>query len=138
MPRKTNSDLLPTRKTNAEKMKEAREAKVKAAANIDSAVSSPDSSEQPGQELIENTIPQDEPTSAPTNDLARIGTAAGQVIPERPKGYRPAQYVETKTKRVQLVFQPSLHERVKRAAKKRNLSVNEYVHQVLDYATQNE
>lgn len=53
-----------------------------------------------------------------------------------PAGYKinPA-FVETKSRRLQLVLQPSLYERVKKAAQNANLSVNEYVHRILDQAT---
>lgn len=56
-----------------------------------------------------------------------------------PAGYKVNPlYVETKTRRLQLVLQPSLFERVKAQAKASGLSVNEYVHQVLDKATREE
>lgn len=56
-----------------------------------------------------------------------------------PAGYKVNPlYVETKTRRLQLVLQPSLFERVKAQAKAGGLSVNEYVHQVLDKATREE
>ena len=51
--------------------------------------------------------------------------------------YNPL-YVETKTKRLQLVLQPSVFERVKARAKESGLSVNEYCHQILDKATREE
>lgn len=53
-----------------------------------------------------------------------------------PTGYKiDPRFVETKSRRLQLVLQPSLYERVKKAAKDEGLSVNEYVHQILDSAT---
>lgn len=56
-----------------------------------------------------------------------------------PKGYKlNPLYVETKTKRLQLVLQPSLFERVKAASEAAGLSVNEYCHRVLDNATKTE
>ena len=56
-----------------------------------------------------------------------------------PEGYKlNPLYVETKSRRLQLVLQPSLYERVKTAAKTSGLSVNEYVHQILDEATRGE
>jgi predicted DNA binding CopG/RHH family protein len=45
-------------------------------------------------------------------------------------------YIEVKTKRVQLVMQPSVYKRAKTAAKTAGLSFNEYVHRLLDQATQ--
>ena len=56
-----------------------------------------------------------------------------------PKGFKlNPLYVETKTKRLQLVLQPSLFDRVKKGAKQAGLSVNEYVHRILDEATKGE
>lgn len=56
-----------------------------------------------------------------------------------PKGYKlNPLYVETKTKRLQLVLQPSLFERVKAASEAAGLSINEYCHRVLDKATEEE
>lgn len=53
-----------------------------------------------------------------------------------PEGYKsnPA-YIELKSKRVQLVLQPSLYERVKKAADKEGISFNEYCHRLLEGAT---
>lgn len=56
-----------------------------------------------------------------------------------PTGYKVNPlYVETKSRRLQLVLQPSLYDRIKRAAEQSGLSVNEYVHRVLDEATREE
>lgn len=56
-----------------------------------------------------------------------------------PAGYKlNPLYVETKSRRLQLVLQPSLYERVKAGATAAGLSVNEYVHQILDNATREE
>ncbi len=53
-----------------------------------------------------------------------------------PKGYKlNPLYIETKSKRLQLVIQPSLYERVKAKAHAKGLSVNEYCHRALDEAT---
>ena len=50
-----------------------------------------------------------------------------------PKGYRICpQYSEVKTRRVQLVFPPSLFKKVQTQAKKANMSVNEFVCLILD------
>ena len=54
-----------------------------------------------------------------------------------PKGYKVNPlYVETKSRRLQLVVQPSLYERIKEGAVDAGVSVNEYVHRILDKATQ--
>ena len=56
-----------------------------------------------------------------------------------PEGYKlNPLYVETKSRRLQLVMQPSLYERVKKRATNSGLSVNEYIHQILDEATREE
>lgn len=54
-----------------------------------------------------------------------------------PKGMRiNSKYVEIKSKRIQLTMQPSLYARVKRASEKAKISVNDYIHQVLDQVTE--
>ena len=56
-----------------------------------------------------------------------------------PKGYKlNPLYVETKSRRFQLVLQPSLYDKVKAGAAAAGLSVNEYVHQILENATREE
>lgn len=56
-----------------------------------------------------------------------------------PSGYKfNPLYVETKSRRLQLILQPSLYERVKAGAIAAGLSVNEYVHQILSNATREE
>ena len=59
--------------------------------------------------------------------------AAGTATP--PQGYKanPA-YIETKSKRVQLLMQPTLHARVKAAAEAQGLSFNDLVHRILEDA----
>ena len=52
-----------------------------------------------------------------------------------PDGYKPdPNLIETKTKRVQLVMQPSLYEKAKSAADAEKLSFNSYIHKVLKEA----
>lgn len=48
------------------------------------------------------------------------------------------EYIELKTKRVQLILQPSLYSKVKATAQAKNLSVNEFCHRVLEDATKGE
>lgn len=43
-------------------------------------------------------------------------------------------FVETKSKRVNLLMQPSLFEQVKAAAQAEGMSVNEYIHRTLEAA----
>lgn len=62
-----------------------------------------------------------------------------QLQEQAPEGYKlNPLFVETKSRRLQLVIQPSLYERVKATAKTSGLSVNEYVHRLLDEATRKE
>lgn len=56
-----------------------------------------------------------------------------------PEGFkRNPLFVEVKSRRLQLVIQPSLYERIKKNADASGLSVNEYCHQILDEATREE
>ena len=52
-----------------------------------------------------------------------------------PRGFRVNPlYVETKSRRLQLLMQPSLYDKVKRRAAGEGVSVNELVHALLDRA----
>ncbi|MBQ8000372.1 MAG: hypothetical protein IJ298_04050 [Ruminococcus sp.] len=58
---------------------------------------------------------------------------------EAPKGYKlNPVYIETKSKRLQLLVQPSLYEKVKAIADRENKSVNELIHSILEEATREE
>ena len=41
------------------------------------------------------------------------------------------EYIETKSKRVQMLMQPSLHLALKQVASKQGISVNEAMHEIL-------
>jgi predicted HicB family RNase H-like nuclease len=41
------------------------------------------------------------------------------------------EFIETKSKRVQMLMQPSLYDAVKKEAKAKNISVNEMMHEIL-------
>lgn len=59
--------------------------------------------------------------------------------PEPPEGYKiNPLYIETKSKRLQLLLQPSLYEKVKARAKREGRSVNELIHSILEEATKGE
>lgn len=47
-------------------------------------------------------------------------------------------YVETKSKRVQLLMQPTLHKRLKKLANDNGLSFNEFIHSTLEAITDEE
>lgn len=52
---------------------------------------------------------------------------------EIPKGYKPnPEYIETKSKRVQLLIKPSTHEKLKSIAIEKNISVNELINNILE------
>lgn len=60
-----------------------------------------------------------ETTAAPSDDI--------------PDGYRlNPELIEKKSKRVQLVLKPSLYERIKKAADKSGISVNEFAHKAFE------
>lgn len=67
----------------------------------------------------------------PARRLPRPGASGGKTE-EPPKGYKiNPLFIEKKTRRVQLVFQPSLYDRIKRKANREKVSVNECVHAML-------
>lgn len=65
------------------------------------------------------------------------GTEEGAATPtvgkkKAPEGYKPnPEYIETKSKRVQLLVQPSVYEAVKAKAKARGISTNEAINEAL-------
>lgn len=65
------------------------------------------------------------------------GTEEGATTPtggkkKAPEGYKPnPEYIETKSKRVQLLVQPSVYEAVKAKAKARGISTNEAINEAL-------
>jgi len=76
------------------------------------------------------STPQEEETAQPE---------AVQKPAKAPAGYKlNPLYIETKSKRLQLVLQPSLLAKVKERAKEQGLSVNEFVHRILEEATREE
>lgn len=83
--------------------------------------------DNPALQFISTAEPEEqEQTPAKTTDKA-------------PEGYKVNPlYIETKSRRLQLVLQPSLYEKVKATAKAKKLSVNEYIHQLLEEATREE
>ena len=64
-------------------------------------------------------------------------TVSIQPTPKREvsEGYKSG-CVEVKSKRVQLVFQPSIYKRAKAKATEQGLSLNEYIHRLIDADTQ--
>lgn len=60
------------------------------------------------------------------------------VIPDTvPDGYKlNPLFIEKRTKRLQLVLQPSLYDRIKKRAAAEGISLNEYCHRVLEEAVE--
>ncbi len=51
---------------------------------------------------------------------------------EAPAGYKPnPEFIETKSKRVQILIQPSVHDKLKARAKAEGTSVNELINKAL-------
>jgi len=58
---------------------------------------------------------------------------------EVPEGYKPnPEYIEVKSKRVQLLLQPSTVYAIKALAKKKGLSMNEAINEAIQAYLQNE
>ena len=74
--------------------------------------------------------PQEEPEKA-TETPAKTTDA--------PEGYKVNPlYIETKSRRLQLLVQPSLYERIKEKADAQGQSVNELIHTILEAWTRGE
>lgn len=62
-------------------------------------------------------------------------TTEAKIPDKAPEGYKfNPLYIETKSKRLQLLIQPSLHEKLKRKAQVENTSVNNLVNSILQDA----
>lgn len=56
-----------------------------------------------------------------------------------PAGYKANPlYVEKRSRRVQLLLQPSLHEKIKEKAEQSKCSINDLIHSILEQATKGE
>lgn len=78
----------------------------------------------------------DEPRAMAPHDGAYVPAAtAGYRTNKAPAGFKPnPMYIETKSRRLQLLMQPSLFERVKVCAAADGVSVNEWIHGCLESA----
>lgn len=64
--------------------------------------------------------------------LPPASPAPAPVAPPHPHPMKPNPlYVETKSRRLNLLIQPSLHDRIKAVARERGASVNDTIHQIL-------
>lgn len=80
-----------------------------------------------GQPAVMGTVPAD----AANAPLPAGPHQAGATPPMKPNPL----YVETKSRRLNLLLQPSLHDRIKAIANERGASVNDTVHQILQEYT---
>lgn len=68
------------------------------------------------------------------------GKPAGTIHPtgirKAPEGYKVnPEFIETKSKRVQILIQPSLHREAKAVADKLGISLNDFIHRAIQEAT---
>jgi len=88
---------------------------------------------QPPRESPDRPGPTAEAETAEPAPRKKAPPAA--TIPQAPKGYKlNPMFLETKTRKIQLSFRPSVYERVKAASVAAGLSFNEYCHRVLEHA----
>ena len=74
-----------------------------------------------------------------TPEEEEIKEVALEIQPQAPEGYKlNPLYIETKSRRLQLLMQPSLHAKLKDMAKEKGMSVNELIHTALEEYTKGE
>ena len=74
-----------------------------------------------------SSVPEESPM---TEQQAVIAPISENNIADVPMKRNP-EYIETKSKRVQMLMQPSLHTALKQVAAKQGISVNEAMHEIL-------
>ncbi|MFI3271678.1 MAG: hypothetical protein R3Y11_06210 [Pseudomonadota bacterium] len=89
-----------------------------------------------------NTIPQTD-DNQPKIQAAQSQNPEGKSTPKSANKSKSisthkAVYVETKSKRVQLLIKPSLHAQLKKMASKKKTSFNDLVHTILENSFQND
>lgn len=78
----------------------------------------------------DNISPATQFITAPENNEQKSGIDTN-ILGQVPMKKNPI-YIETKSKRLQLLMQPSLHLKLKNMATKQAVSVNELTHSILD------
>lgn len=69
----------------------------------------------------------------PADVFISAPTAAKPQDEQPPQGFKPnPEYIETRSKRVQLLMQPSLYKQLKARAKREKRSLNDLVHSILE------
>lgn len=80
-----------------------------------------------------STATQEKEAPKPTPQRKAGKPATGQQRKQAQPAAKPApQETETKARRVQLLFKPSTYEMAKEAAYKARVSLNEYIHQLIE------
>ena len=72
------------------------------------------------------------PGEDPKGDRPAEDGSATQDVPAFVPMKRNPEYIETKSRRVNLMMQPSLYNRIKGMADRRGASVNEMIHSILE------
>lgn len=89
----------------------------------------------PTEEIAEEPAPA-EPI-APSIAAPAASTTASK--PKAPDGYKlNPLYIEKKSKRVQLLMQPSVYEKLKEKAKSKETSFNDFIHTILQEVAEEE
>ena len=73
-------------------------------------------------------------TAKPAEDFALTQPIEEELEAKESNGVpmkKNPEFIETKSKRVQMLMQPSLYDAVKKEAKDKNISVNEMMHEIL-------
>ena len=85
-------------------------------------------------------IKDDEPQKSVESPIENVLKEASSLeISSTPEGYKiKPQYTEIKTRRVQLIFPPSLFRKAQARAKRLNLSLNEFICLMLDAILHND
>lgn len=85
------------------------------------------SAQEPEKRVEEQTRPLQQTEEAETSSPAHVKTT------DAPDGFKANPlFVETKSRRMQLLVQPSLYEAIKTRATAKGQSVNEFIHAILE------
>ena len=86
------------------------------------------------QETIDKV---DQPEKKPSTRKKKTTTPKG--TEKAPEGYKiNPKYIETKSKRVQMLIQPSLHEKAKAVSNDLGISLNDFINRAIQEAVYNE
>jgi hypothetical protein len=76
---------------------------------------------------------QSEAEPSPPSESVNILNPVVQAVAKPPAGFKNNPlYIESKTRRLQVLMQPSLYKRLKQCADTNGLSVNQVIHDILD------